>query len=164
MPRERVAAGARAGLLFAPQADPQPEVELQAVPDPVEPPAAAVESSPLPEAPAPPSPPAASPAPTRVRSRRTAALTRAHGDDQLVKTSQKFSKADLRLFEQLAHQAWQEGPEKLTRDHLVRCLLRAVLDLDLDLDLAGLTLADQDELVERMRIAVADALSQHGYR
>lgn len=156
MASKRAPAASRSRLLFeaAEEAEPLPEEAPPAQP------------------PAPPEPAAA--APLRAAAPRPAAVTalpRPVGDSarlavlrsepiralDLRKTTQKFHRAHLNYLDAFVDSLWVDDESRLSRDFIVRVILRAVLELGLTLDFEAITLNDEVEMVRRLQ----DALAEH---
>lgn len=135
----RAAPVAAAPAPVAAAAAPEPEPEAQ--PEPAPPPAV---RPPLVAAP----PPARRP-PARKPS-SDAALGR------LVRTSVSLYELDQAWLKEVAEQRGSVGVRRATKDFVARGLIRAVVELNPDLDLRGITLDDEDEFVERVKMALVE--------
>lgn len=78
-----------------------------------------------------------------------------HSSGRLVRTSVKLHQSDLALLSGIARSGWSAGGEKLSQDFVVRAIVRAVLGLETQLDASGLTLADEELFVARVRDAIS---------
>lgn len=149
--RQRASASARSRLIFE-QGEAEPEERLEvAAPASLAPPSVASPSAAAPQ------PAASERYATSGRSRIARLQSEPIALHDLRKTTQKFHRSHLNYLDAFVDSLWVDDESRLSRDFIVRVLLRAVLELGLELDFEQITLTDEVEMVRR----VQDALSEH---